>query len=232
METPRPATPSYLFIQTGDSCTIERKESSGNITYSLSSVLKNDTIRFTDRPVVSADTLPTEAFVQEFGSLFNESSPNVGLTFVSDESDGSEGEIQPPLVVIASDPHFNDTTGMVVYDIEQSANQTAVASLDGLFAGSITAMTVSYNSCSLFIDSASSIRCGVCQAVVGTLFTAGSQAICDAECVGLVALTCPGSFFNPICDVIAATCVPMCLAIFAAGGPVTASGVCEHVSLC
>jgi len=133
--------PTYLMIQTGKECKIERQ---GQNKYHLISNVGDETFGFTDRPIRMEGTIPTEVFIDYFDYLFESSTPNVGITLVSKDTE----EFLGPLVVIASNPKMTDD-GKVDYKIEQSKSQDVVNPLKSFFEGTDS---VSFKDCSLFID--------------------------------------------------------------------------------
>lgn len=141
---------SYLYIQTSDTCRIERSPLEGGFAYRLVAALDEFTYKFTDRPATMEEVVATGDFVSEFAFTFVGSPPNVGLTFVDDDS----GEFEDPIVVSASSPTM--TGGVTTYGIDQSPFQQGVNSIDRLFSNTSTHQ-VQFIACSLFFDSSSAV---------------------------------------------------------------------------
>jgi len=137
--------PSYLAIQTADTCEIKRTTSNGKTTYKLiSDTFADDTYLFSDRPYTQEGVAQTTEFAALFDKIFASSPPNVGLTFTSEDATQEVG----PLVVIFKTVDI-DGDGCLTYDIEQSLNQNGVLSIEPLFGDSDN---VSFENCSYFID--------------------------------------------------------------------------------
>lgn len=60
--------PTYLLIQTGKECTIERRKSQNE--YHLISDVGDETFVFTDRPIRMEDAVPTDKCINDFDDLF------------------------------------------------------------------------------------------------------------------------------------------------------------------
>jgi len=137
--------PSYLAIQTADTCEIKRTRSNDKTTYKLiSDTFADGTYLFTNRPYTEEGVAQTTEFVARFDKLFASSPPNVGLTFTSEDVTQEIG----PLVVIFETPDI-DGDGCLTYDIKQSLTQKGVLSIESLFGDSDS---VSFENCSYFID--------------------------------------------------------------------------------
>ncbi|EJK73849.1 hypothetical protein THAOC_04508 [Thalassiosira oceanica] len=141
---------SYLYIQTSDTCRIERSPLGRGFAYRLFAALDESTYKFTDRPATMEVAVATGDFVSDFASTFVGSPPNVGLTFVDIDS----GEFEDPIVVSASSPTM--TGGVTTYDIDQSPFQQGVDSISRLFDNA-SRDQVQFIDCSLFFDSSSSV---------------------------------------------------------------------------
>ena len=79
------ATPTLLFVQMADKCTLYRDEF--GVYHLESSKFHSDTEMFTDRPFQLEDTVPTADWFSNFDELFDDGKgmPNAALTIVDDD---------------------------------------------------------------------------------------------------------------------------------------------------
>jgi hypothetical protein len=150
--------PRRLFVQMAQHCTLER---AAGRYYLRTTDMDADTYVFTEMPLQQANVWPTSIFV---GYLFNElfpvEKPNAAFTF-NVYNNQSEQTFEGPLIsVLLSSHQFilqDDNSTLVVYELGQSSDQEATSPLSRFFRGSdsLGNASVTYEHCSLFIDSAS-----------------------------------------------------------------------------
>ena len=139
-EPPGPAR--ELAVQDGVDCSILQHASSGE--YRLLASVGTETVLFAERPIRTAQTVPTQAFVKKFEELFASSNPNAAITFADNTG---------PLIVVLSRPKIavkssEGSTVRIEYTMTQSDSQGDVVSIE-----QFVEMSGGSGSCSLFIDS-------------------------------------------------------------------------------
>jgi len=219
MELSEPPAPALLGIQTARYCRVERGTEEGQYKL-ISNTISEDTYIFSDRPDTIEFAVPTDEFIRDFDTIFEDVPPNVGLTFVTD------GEPVGPFVVIFEDAKINGNE--VTYDIDQSENQRGVLSMESIFG---TNDYVDFDDCSYFIDNwvTSWITCPACKLALPVLLSYGEYA-CFAECIPLFIGAC-----IPIGGVCAIACPFLCIALFAEIRDLTEDiydSICESSPLC
>jgi len=140
---------SFLFIQTAPSCQVQRSTNgNGKTSYKLlTDAISEVTYIFSDRPYRLEMTSSTSDFSDRWSEIFKTLNPNTAVTFVSEDNN----QMVEPIVVVFSEPDYQGN-GQLAYDIDQSPNQDKVLSIESIFDGS-TSDSVSFESCSYFIDS-------------------------------------------------------------------------------
>lgn len=215
------SAPTLLGIQTTYTCRV-KKVREGEYKL-ISDTVSADTYIFSDRPSTLEFAVPTTDFIRDFDDIFDDSPPNTGLTFVQN------GEPVGPFVVIFDEAKI--VGNEVTYDIRQSESQSGVYSMEDLPFESDN--SVEFQDCSYFIDNwlTSYLTCPLCTVAVPALVTFGGEIACDVGCAGVLGAACSeiGGF---ICAV---ACLPICAAIFTAGGLGAGAGapaICGAGGLC
>jgi len=220
LELSEPPKPALLGIQTARYCRIERAAKKGQYKL-ISNTVSEDTYIFSDRPDTIEYTVPTDEFIRDFDTIFEDVPPNVGLTFVTD------GEPVGPFVVIFEDAKIEGNE--VTYDIDQSENQQGVLSMESIFG---TNDYVDFDDCSYFIDNWATdwITCPACKGALPTLLSTGGGLACNTACAAVLGTACVAVF-----GVCAAACPFLCSALFGGIGVVTSDSfesICESSVLC
>ena len=156
----QPPKDKYLAVQVGQSCTLRKDDDGGGGggagRNSIHLIVTTGTtlVSFTERPVRSAVTLGTEAFVQNFSKTFSTSKPNTAVTFASD------GDKQGTLITKFSKANIvqtivEDNSVVIDYTIQQVGSQgdNDMLSLLDLFDNTDAASVTLVGGCTLFIDS-------------------------------------------------------------------------------
>jgi len=150
--------PRRLFVQMAQHCTLER---AAGRYYLRTTDMDADTYVFTEMPLQQANVWPTSIFVGYiFDELFPVEKPNAAFTF-NVYNNQSEQTFEGPLIsVLLSSHQFilqDDNSTLVVYELRQSSDQGATSPLSRFLRGSdpLGNASVTYEHCSLFIDSAS-----------------------------------------------------------------------------
>ena len=146
--------PKYLFVQMADQCIFQTTDS-GNLVLK-SRHFHGDTVKFSDRPFTYEEEISTESFFDSFDDTFNADNggkPNAAITLV--QNDESK-DVVVSVFVKAVVKHRDDPDGPTyVYKLEQSDEQDSVTSLSDVMAGKDK---MTYDHCSIFIDSADNCR--------------------------------------------------------------------------
>ena len=148
--------PTYLFVQMADQCIFQTTDS-GNLVLK-SRHFHGDTVKFSDRPFTYEEEISTASFFDSFDDLFNADNggkPNAAITLV--QNDESK-DVVVSVFVKAVVKHRDDPDGPTyVYKLEQSDEQDSVTSLSDVMGGKDK---MTYDHCSIFIDSNSGKDCG------------------------------------------------------------------------
>jgi hypothetical protein len=161
-----PPPPSWLFVQMFDECDFQITDKGNLIVKSRRP--HGQTIKFADRPLTYEESMPTQVFFDEFGNLFtvdNGGMPNAAITLVQD--DESKDVVVTVLVKAVVNHRENPAGPAYVYKLEQSDEQASVMPLSDILGGKDK---VTYDHCSIFIDSVTTTQCqnGFCPAGIGT----------------------------------------------------------------
>ena len=182
---------TQLYVQMAKSCTLHREENINDADanadadannksyryYLTSSEFSKDTWEFSDRPLRTERTIPTDYFMRGFEEvIFTEATggaPNAAFTFINLDDDKFDG----PLVSIMIKASRIDEDDVIVdncdidndgdqdffftdcitytYELEQSKDQAGIISLESFFGKDYQddPNRVEYDDCSIFIDS-------------------------------------------------------------------------------
>ena len=184
---------TQLFVQMAKSCTLLREENTNDTGananadadannknyryYFTSSEFSKDTWQFSDRPLQTETTIPTDYFMRGFDEVyFTEATggaPNAAFTFINLDDDKFDGplvsitikssRVDEDDVIIANcdidndgdqDFFFTDCI-TYTYELEQSKDQAGIISLESFFGKDYQddPDRVEYDDCSIFIDS-------------------------------------------------------------------------------
>ena len=142
------ATPTWLFVQMADMCTLYRDEF--GVYHLESSKFHSDTELFTDRPFKLEETMPTIDWFSNFDELFDggKGKPNAALTIVDDD------ESKDVVVSVFAEAYtkkdlFDEGVQTYGYKLEQSTSQANVVALEKLMDGKDS---VVFDHCSMFIE--------------------------------------------------------------------------------
>lgn len=139
-----PGKVSYLFTQTMSDGTLTADPGKKD-TYTLRlGGVSPKTVRFTDRPYRSADTLDTSAFVSDWPVTFKDSSPNATIVFTEV---GHKGE--DSAVGVISGPRYDEKAGALTYMLKEMPGDVAV-NWKGV---PLKGLPPRFGAASLFIDS-------------------------------------------------------------------------------
>jgi hypothetical protein len=180
--------PSYLFVQMVDKCTFQTTE--GGNTVLKSRHYHGDTVMFSDRPFTYEDTIPTEDHFDNFNATFtndNGGMPNAAITLI--QNDRSIGVVVSVFVKAVVKRRDDPDGPTYVYKLEQSDEQASVRSLSDVMGGRDK---VTYDHCSIFIDSVD--PCSCCPTC--PYDTPGDARSACAFCAGFFCCnqnTCPNS---------------------------------------
>jgi len=145
-------TPSWLFVQMADMCTLYRDDD--GVYYLESSNFHKDTEWFTDRPMKYEKTEATSDWFNNFNELFDDEKgmPNAALTIVDDDMS------KDVVVSVFAEGYVKEGEGedegvtTYGYKLEQSTDQESVLALDSLIEDEEDSIT--FDHCSMFIDEA------------------------------------------------------------------------------
>ena len=178
---------TQLYVQMAKSCTLRREENTNDADadannksyryYLTSSEFSKDTWEFSDRPLRTERTIPTDYFMRGFEKvIFTEATggaPNAAFTFINLDDDKFDG----PLVSIMIKASRIDEDDVLIddcdidndgdqdffftdcitysYELEQSKDQAGIISLESFFGKDYQddPDRVEYDDCSIFIDS-------------------------------------------------------------------------------
>ena len=141
-------TPSWLFVQMADMCTLYRDED--GVYHLESSNFHKDTEWFSDRPMKYEKTEATSDWFNNFNELFDDGKgmPNAALTIVDDDMS------KDVVVSVFAEGYIKegDDEGVTYgYKLEQSTDQESVVALESLIEDGEDSAT--FDHCSMFIDS-------------------------------------------------------------------------------
>mmetsp|Transcript_19052 Transcript_19052/g.28256 ORF Transcript_19052/g.28256 Transcript_19052/m.28256 type:complete len:389 (+) Transcript_19052:171-1337(+) len=176
--------PSLLFVQMADKCIIDNSTGTP-LLKALKEDFFNITEAFADRPLRQAHTNSTEDFFSKFNEMFEEGGvdgdqwPNAAVTLV--DSDKSYG-----IAISGFVGSYVDESGTYYgYELKQYPEQAAMLSLEDLLEGN---ESVTFDHCSIFIDSFWAVVAGIACGIGGFVGGAAVGGVAGGAAGGAVGL--------------------------------------------